>query len=160
MRELGVDEGDRRLGEALHHVVPQHLVGVDQGLGVAVVLARASLDQVAGDGERCAGEGQERNVEFGDQALVAGILRHAIAAQRIEDRAEWERVLSKGVEDTAAYLDYLTTGATGERQLVADVTPAYGLLPEARLAQMAGLMPDVRFLYLMRDWMIDRKCDV
>ncbi len=44
----------------------------------------------------------------------------------------------------------LRNGLTDQR-LVGDVTPAYGLLPRDRLAQMAGLMPDVRFIYLMRD---------
>ena len=34
---------------------------------------------------------------------------------------------------------------------MADVTPAYALLPVARLHQMAGIAADVRFLYLLRD---------
>ena len=67
VRQLGVDERDRRLGEALHHVVPQHLVGVDQGLGVPVVLARPPFDQVARNGERRTGEGEQWHVEFGDE---------------------------------------------------------------------------------------------
>ena len=49
----------------------KRLVAVDQRLGVAVVAARPALDQIAGDGERRAGEGQERHVggEFrGEQA--------------------------------------------------------------------------------------------
>ena len=54
--ELCVDERDRRLGEPFHDLVPQDLVVVDQRLGVAVVLARTSLDQVARHGERGAGE--------------------------------------------------------------------------------------------------------
>ena len=69
--ELGVDERDGRFGEPVHQVVPQALVALDQRLGVAVVAARPALDQVAGDGERRSGEGQERHVrrEFrGEQA--------------------------------------------------------------------------------------------
>ncbi len=65
--ELRVDERDRRLGETFHHLVPQRLVGVDQRFGVAVVLAGASLDQIARHGERGAGEGEQRHVEFGDE---------------------------------------------------------------------------------------------
>ena len=57
--ELGVDEGDRRFAEAIHQVVPEGLVAVDQRLRVAVVAARPALDQVAGDGERRSGEGQQ-----------------------------------------------------------------------------------------------------
>ncbi len=67
MGELGIDERDRRLGEAFHHVVPEHLVGVDERLGVPVVLAGPTLDQVARNGERCPGEGEEWDLELGDQ---------------------------------------------------------------------------------------------
>ena len=59
-------------------------------------------------------------------------------------------VLEKGVEDVPGYLGYLHGGAK-ERRVVGDLTPAYALLPEARLAAMAKMAPDVRFLYLMRD---------
>lgn len=76
--------------------------------------------------------------------------RRAAMAQRLEDRTDWEKVLGLGREDIGAYLDYLCSGRQG-RRLVGDVTPAYGLLPEDRLAQMAQLLPDVRFVYLMRD---------
>ena len=58
--ELDVDElhGHRRQG--VHQRVPQRLVGVQQRLGVLVGAARAALDEVAGDGERSAGEGEHR----------------------------------------------------------------------------------------------------
>ena len=52
--------------------------------------------------------------------------------------------------DEAAYVAYLTEGR-GEEKLVADLTPAYSLLSAERLRQMAGLLPDVRFLYILRD---------
>ena len=67
--QLCVDERDRRFGQAFHHLVPEHLVGVDQRLGVAVVLARAPLDQIARHRERRAGEREQRHVEFGDEQL-------------------------------------------------------------------------------------------
>ncbi len=71
------------------------------------------------------------------------------AAARAADCADWAQVLERRVEDVPAYLSYLNKGATG--RLVADITPAYALLPEARLRQMAQMGPDVRFLYLLRD---------
>ena len=66
-----VDGGRRRAGPGVHHVVPQHRVGVHQRLGVLVGAARPALDQVAGDGERGAGEGEQRDSvrEFGGEEL-------------------------------------------------------------------------------------------
>lgn len=48
------------------------------------------------------------------------------------------------------YLAYLTEGHMG-RPIVADITPAYALLPEETLAEMSRLTRRVRFVYLMRD---------
>lgn len=48
------------------------------------------------------------------------------------------------------YLHYLTEGR-GNRPLVADITPAYALLPPERLTAMAALADSTRFVYLMRD---------
>ncbi len=99
-------------------------------------------------------EKQRAQIEGMVQTLLGRMLdanteKRAELSRRIEDRAGWEKVLGLGHEDTAAYLDYLCEGAEG--RLVADITPAYGLLSEDRLAQMAQLLPDVRFVYLMRD---------
>ena len=69
---------------------------------------------------------------------------------RAADARAWMRVLKREVEDVPAYLGYLTQGA-GSRRLVADITPAYALLPVARLRAMATMTPDVRFLYILRD---------
>ncbi len=66
------------------------------------------------------------------------------------DAEAWGKVLEGRQQDDAAYLAYLTDGMGGEK-LVADFTPAYGLLPEARLKHMAEIAPNVRFVYLMRD---------
>jgi hypothetical protein len=52
--------------------------------------------------------------------------------------------------DLAAYLAWLGRGA-GDARVLADITPAYGLLSAARLAGMAGLAARVRFVYLLRD---------
>lgn len=70
-------------------------------------------------------------------------------AGRIADRRAWLDVLGQGGE-TAAYLDYLHHDR-GDAAVVGDVTPAYGLLPVARLRQMAALAADTRFVYLLRD---------
>ena len=68
----------------------------------------------------------------------------------IRDLADWVAVLAQGPRAFAAYQDYLTAGR-GTRHLVADITPAYAMLSEARLRSMAGMAADVRFLYLLRD---------
>ena len=69
-------------------------------------------------------------------------------AKKIKDIEEWCPVLQR--PDDAAYLSYLMQGL-GTRQLVADVTPSYALLTVDRLRRMAAILPDVRFVYLMRD---------
>lgn len=71
-------------------------------------------------------------------------------AQRVEDRAAWRDVLAVGRADHPAYLAYLQRDAAGAR-VVGDITPAYGLLPQARLAEMAALSQEVHFAYLLRD---------
>ncbi|MCG6884995.1 MAG: sulfotransferase [Silicimonas sp.] len=69
---------------------------------------------------------------------------------RMLDRGNWIDVLDRGKEDHAAYLGYLQNGA-GNARVVGEMTPAYGLLTADRLAGLARLTPDVRFLYLLRD---------
>ena len=67
---------------------------------------------------------------------------------KIADREAWLPVLASGRTDD--YLAYLHDGLA-DRHLIADVTPAYALLPTERLRDMAMMAPDVRFVYLMRD---------
>ncbi|TCP42996.1 sulfotransferase [Rhodovulum marinum] len=69
-------------------------------------------------------------------------------ARRLKDMADWSAALATGTE--AAYLGYLSDGL-GKRRLVADITPAYSLLPVGRLKRMAAMASDVRFVYLLRD---------
>ncbi|WP_413719261.1 sulfotransferase [Silicimonas sp. MF1-12-2] len=71
-------------------------------------------------------------------------------AARIADGGDWMDVLERGGEDIGAYLGYLSEGATSG-QVVGETTPAYALLSADRLARMARMAQDVRFLYLMRD---------
>lgn len=92
-------------------------------------------------------------------ARAAGLRRRLAgddltAAARARLRAEAEDVESfvtvlRG-RDPAAHLAWLVQGA-GTGQVVADITPAYGRLPVARLEQMAALSPATRFIYLMRE---------
>lgn len=69
---------------------------------------------------------------------------------RIADHEAYLDVLREGGGADAPYLEYLRAGA-GRRAVVGDVTPAYALLSRERLAQMAAMAPDVRFVYLLRD---------
>jgi len=71
-------------------------------------------------------------------------------ARVAHDAADWLKVLRQRKADDAAYVAYLQNGLTDQR-LVGDITPAYGLLSRERIAKMAQIMPDVRFIYLMRD---------
>lgn len=71
------------------------------------------------------------------------------ASTRLRDREDWIGVLERG-EDIGAYIDYLTRDA-GAARIAGEVTPAYALLPEKRLMRMARMVPDVRFVYVMRD---------
>ncbi|MCX7890345.1 MAG: sulfotransferase [Rhodobacteraceae bacterium] len=80
----------------------------------------------------------------------AGPDKPAWLVRQTADVEELIALTERGGEGRDAYLAYLDRGAEG-RRLVADLTPAYALLPEARLAEMAMLRPAVRFLYLMRD---------
>jgi len=73
--------------------------------------------------------------------------RPALAA-RIASADAWLEVLKSG--NTQSFLDYLTRNI-GQKNLIADITPAYALLPIDRLRAMAALLPDVRFVYLLRD---------
>jgi hypothetical protein len=85
-----------------------------------------------------------REAEGLDEEQTARKLRTATSAE------DWREVLLGRRADDAAYLAYLNKGREGQ-SLVGDFTPAYSLLPEARLRHMAGLLPQVRFIYLMRD---------
>lgn len=81
---------------------------------------------------------------------TAPVERRPRLEERIADRRAYREVLTADEGDVSGYLDYLQVGR-GEAALVGDVTPAYALLPTERLSAMARLLPDVRFVYLLRD---------
>jgi len=99
--------------------------------------------------ERLAELRREKNA-FKRALREAGRSRPAWLVQRAADVAELIELTEHGGRGSARYLAYLDRGA-GDKRLVADLTPAYALLPERRLAEMAMLRPSVRFLYLVRD---------
>ncbi|TCO72515.1 sulfotransferase family protein [Rhodovulum euryhalinum] len=90
----------------------------------------------------------EERARLAARPVPANRARAEARANRIGDLADWSAALADGSE--AAYLDYLSNGR-GTRRLVADITPAYALLPVARLKRMAAMASDVRFIYLLRD---------
>lgn len=97
--------------------------------------------------------GFDRQIEIHRQRVLAvadAAVRPEVAARRRRDAAEWLGVLQKRQHDPEAYLGYLMHGLRG-RRLVADMTPAYGLLPVDRLRQMVEVVPDTRFLFILRD---------
>ena len=67
---------------------------------------------------------------------------------KIKDIEAWRGVLQSPNYD--AYVSYLIDGI-GVRRLVADITPSYALLSADRFREMAAILPDVRFVYLIRD---------
>ncbi len=71
-------------------------------------------------------------------------------AHRAKDTEDWIAVLQRRQADFPAYMSYLTEGR-GMRPVVADVTPSYALLTADSLRQMAAIVPDARFVYIMRD---------
>ena len=71
--------------------------------------------------------------------------------QMIGDLDNWLDVIKSGAADRQAYLDYLNFGRATNQHLIADFTPAYGLLPVNTLRDMGDLSGDVRFTYFLRD---------
>jgi hypothetical protein len=82
-------------------------------------------------------------------AIAAGDARPAQQRQ-LRDAVAWKDVIGAEGINLTGYMGYLCEGRGG-KPLVADITPAYALLPEARLQQMAAIAPQTRFLYLLRD---------
>lgn len=85
-----------------------------------------------------------------EQINTAKAKHLALKARVAQDAEEWLAVVSQRRADDSGYLSYMLNGLDGQR-LVGDVTPAYGLLARETLVRMAGLMPDVKFVYLIRD---------
>ena len=76
--------------------------------------------------------------------------REANLTCQIDDMVGLVDVLESPREDDARYWAWLSNGGEGKR-VVAEMTPAYGLLDEAMLTRMAALRPMTKFVYLIRD---------
>jgi hypothetical protein len=92
---------------------------------------------------------RKRIARLEEVLATSGAEQALVRAAELADLRALLALLQKPV-DEAAYLAYLAEGR-GEAKLLADVTPAYSLLSAERLGRMAGLLPDVRFLYILRD---------
>ncbi len=84
-------------------------------------------------------------------ALLAKPEKAARLDVRIAEVEAWIDVMKRGAIENDAYLAHLTRNAGPGTRLVGDITPAYGLLDEDVLGQMAGMAPDTRFVMLLRD---------
>ncbi len=71
-------------------------------------------------------------------------------ARQIADRRELQAVMLSEEAAVPGYVNYLTEAA-GDKRLVGDMTPEYGLLPVSRMKSISALMPDTRWVLLMRD---------
>jgi len=80
----------------------------------------------------------------------AAAAQRARIERRLADLRDWRRVLQRRETDLDAYRAFLTEGQ-GDRRLVGDITPAYALLEEDRLALLPQVAADTRVVYLMRD---------
>ena len=111
-----------------------------------------------------------RDRQLGVFRRQLGEFRAAAAQARAEGGRDWlaanmERrvqamegliaVLAGDRSGDRAYLDWLARGPGGQglagRRLVADMTPAYALLPAATLGRMAATSTRALFVYLVRD---------
>lgn len=85
------------------------------------------------------------------EALTARGGKAARLDARIDEVEAWIDVMRRGAVEHDAYLAFLGRNADAGTRLVGDITPAYGLLDEAILSEMAKMAPDTRFVMLLRD---------
>ena len=81
------------------------------------------------------------------RAVVKRIAKHGAAEVSLSDLDDVKALIEDGTD--AAYLDFMRS-RSGGRKVMADITPAYGLLSLERLKAMQA-MGESRFIYLMRD---------
>ena len=93
-------------------------------------------------------EGAPRHRANGLRKLRDEFAAKGAREERLRDLDELADLLMKGAP-REAYLAYIRAGR-GEAKVVGDITPAYALLPAARLRDLAGF-GDTRFIYILRD---------
>lgn len=100
-------------------------------------------------------EGQIRKIrmliaELKDSLETAPEDRKPAIRQRLNRTRQWLKLLREHRDDPSAYAAYMMEAASGAK-LTADITPEYSMMPVARLKQMAGVVANTRFVYLLRD---------
>jgi hypothetical protein len=111
-------------------------------------------------------------LDFNDQAYQTKIWAERVAvlsAQQqvaVSNKNQWKvdnlqlqieecnrliKMVEAGEEGLPAYLEHVFMPADDMTKVVADITPAYGLLSAERLEMMTRLTPDVKVVFLMRD---------
>lgn len=70
--------------------------------------------------------------------------------QRLNKARHWLKVLNLRAEAPEAYAAYMMDLAR-DAKLTADITPEYCMMPVGRLKQMAELVAQTRFVYILRD---------
>ena len=86
-----------------------------------------------------------------DKAIInADPIRATRLQKQIDDLTDLIKAVRKRDDGIPAYRDYLYAGAQ-DAKLVGDLTPAYALLDEQRLAQIMAMAEDVKIVFLMRD---------
>jgi len=85
------------------------------------------------------------------QKLENGTAKDVQAVKvRLNKSRGWLKILQLRAEDPKAYAAYMMDLAE-DAKLTADITPEYCMMPVSRLKQMAGLVEQTRFVYILRD---------
>ncbi|WP_456389362.1 sulfotransferase [Profundibacter sp.] len=85
------------------------------------------------------------------QKLEDGTAKDVPAVKlRLNKTRHWLKVLQLRREAPEAYATYMMDEARGAK-LTADITPEYCMMPVSRLKQMADLVAQTRFVYILRD---------
>ena len=84
------------------------------------------------------------------EAEAGNIYRSENLFMQREKLQDLIQVLSTPRDGDRAYWDWLSNGA-GRAEVVADITPAYGLVNKDTLKRMSALRPVTRFVYMLRD---------
>lgn len=85
------------------------------------------------------------------QSLDEGRAKDVQAVKlRLNKTRHWLKVLQLRAEAPEAYAEYMMSEARGAK-LTADITPEYSMMPVSRLKQMAGVVAQTRFVYILRD---------
>lgn len=103
--------------------------------------------------------GVARRIEDWQQKLEKGVARLAQMppgdgklklARRMKARLERLAIYAAAPDDHSEYLGWLSSGYRGQK-VILDITPSYAMLGAQTYADMAGLWPRTRFIFILRD---------